>query len=207
MQPRNLAQGKKMKWNDYIELTEEEHLLELRGMSDFLASQSPADRHNPRVIEEMVRWQSCVSETWALKVLKKELGWKVHKNKNPKKTDLIRDDGLRIEIKFRSGIRIDSKSKSNRGNFFLEKYTHFSDDPKKSQTWLDEPKVYISVFEDGSLWVKKYQEIRQMISSGTLRNNTYCTRHDTYGHLVHWKELLSNKLLAVITGSASPVRF
>ena len=182
-------------------ITEAEHLQQLQQLSDKYEQLTPTQRTQQQVIKQMVRQEAAITESWVIRCLRKR-GVHASKNSNATATDVIvtgrNGSQHTVEIKFRAGPRPDAPGASP--NFFLEKYTYVSSTAlkRKSQTWIDKPDYYTTVFSDGSLWTLKYAAIRTAIednADSTLPFRYYTTRFDTYGVLLRWDMLLQHGLL------------
>lgn len=183
--------------NHDAENEQEQHKKMLEELGARYNNQTPEERTTSGVVERMVGQDSKLTESWAMKRLN-AIGWKLSKNPDPTATDLVDENGRKVEIKFRSGPRPDEPEGSPR--FFFEKYTGYTTNaPKRSKTWIENPETYVTVFSDGSLWIKSYAKIREMMLNDEIKYNTHLSRHNTLGMLINHRALREHGLLEVVS--------
>ena len=61
--------------------------------------------------------------------------------------------------------------------------------------------MYVTVFDDGTMWCKKYASIRDSVAEDLIPHHMCRTKHDTYGMLVNYKELLNHGMLTIVSSS------
>lgn len=171
----------------------------LQKLSNKYKTQTPNQRRD--AVGEMVSNEAGVAEQHVLNQMRKK-GWDAIKNPDATGTDiLLRRNGamIPVEVKFRSGDKPDCGGSEN---FFFEKATHYTTSyHKTSKTWQEKAPMYITVFEDGTMWCKRYASIRQGVAEDSIPYHMCLTKHDTYGMLVNYKELLNHGMLTIVSSS------